>query len=122
MSSRDRKDPPQVPETPARPETEREREARKAHESHALDEALQETFPTSDPVSPFVPAIRTSAEPGPDHGDRCALPACTCAVSPPDAWCCDACRDQQQGHGHASETCRCGHAQCRHTASAAPVA
>jgi hypothetical protein len=124
MTSRDRKDPPQAHETPARPatETEREREARKAHESHALDEALQETFPTSDPVSPFVPAIRTSGEPMPDHAGRCAHPACTCDVSPPDRWCSDACRDQQQGYGHPRDTCQCGHARCRHTGSAASVA
>jgi hypothetical protein len=33
-----------------------ERTRRKRHESDNLDEALQETFPASDPVSPFVPA------------------------------------------------------------------
>ncbi|UNK51037.1 hypothetical protein MNR01_08620 [Lysobacter sp. S4-A87] len=33
-----------------------ERMRRKRHESDNLDEALQETFPASDPVSPFVPA------------------------------------------------------------------
>jgi hypothetical protein len=37
-------------------ESARERALRKKKESDALDEALQETFPTSDPVSPFVPA------------------------------------------------------------------
>lgn len=33
-----------------------ERARRKRHESDNLDEALNETFPASDPVSPFVPA------------------------------------------------------------------
>ena len=30
--------------------------AQKAHENDLLDEAIEETFPASDPVSPFVPA------------------------------------------------------------------
>ncbi|NZA25562.1 hypothetical protein H0E84_04140 [Luteimonas sp. SJ-92] len=29
---------------------------RKRHENENQDEALEETFPASDPVSPFVPA------------------------------------------------------------------
>jgi hypothetical protein len=33
-----------------------ERARRKRHCNDNLDEALQETFPASDPVSPFVPA------------------------------------------------------------------
>lgn len=121
MTSRDRKDLPHAHEhaVPPAAETEREREARKAHESHALDEALQETFPTSDPVSPFVPAVRSSGEPAPDHSHRCAHPACTCSVSAPDLWCSDACRDQQQGYGTAHATCGCGHATCRHSGHAA---
>ncbi len=32
------------------------RERRQQHEDDNLDEALEETFPASDPVSPFVPA------------------------------------------------------------------
>jgi len=39
-----------LPEKPA------ERRRRKEHESRNQDEALEETFPASDPVSPFVPA------------------------------------------------------------------
>lgn len=35
------------------PDTERER---KRHEDENQDEALEETFPASDPVSPFMPA------------------------------------------------------------------
>jgi hypothetical protein len=31
-------------------------ERRRQHENDNLDEALEETFPASDPVSPFVPA------------------------------------------------------------------
>jgi hypothetical protein len=37
-------------------ETPDERRRRKASESDNLDEAVDETFPASDPVSPFVPA------------------------------------------------------------------
>lgn len=55
-SSRDRKDPP--PPDAGRPqaETPEERRRRKKTESENQDEALEETFPASDPVSPFVPA------------------------------------------------------------------
>jgi hypothetical protein len=49
----DRKDPGSKPH-PAESETEKRR--RKSHESDNLDEAVDETFPASDPVSPFVPA------------------------------------------------------------------
>lgn len=56
-SSHDRKDMPH-PDCvkPSRPETPEERAGRKAHESELTDEAVEETFPASDPVSPFVPA------------------------------------------------------------------
>jgi hypothetical protein len=54
--NRDRKDLPQSPPVQAPEETERQRRDRKAHESENQDEALEETFPASDPVSPFVPA------------------------------------------------------------------
>lgn len=43
-------------ETSRRTETEHERMQRKRRESDNLDEALEETFPASDPVSPFIPA------------------------------------------------------------------
>lgn len=57
MSSHDRKDIPHPDCTkPQRPETEHERAGRKAHESELTDEAVEETFPASDPVSPFIPA------------------------------------------------------------------
>lgn len=35
-------------------ETPAQTEERKRHQSDDLDEALEETFPASDPVSPFV--------------------------------------------------------------------
>jgi len=55
MQQRDRKDPPPPGQAPT-PETPRQREQRKQHENRNQDEALEETFPASDPVSPFVPA------------------------------------------------------------------
>lgn len=59
MAHQDRKDPPLDKDgKPAKgkPEDAREREKRKQHESENQDQALEETFPASDPVSPFVPA------------------------------------------------------------------
>jgi hypothetical protein len=53
----DRKDLPPPLEPPPATETPAERARRKRHESDNQDEALQETFPASDPVSPFIPAI-----------------------------------------------------------------
>ncbi len=52
---RDRKDPPAPDETSA-PETPEQRAQRKRKESENVDHALEETFPGSDPISPFVPA------------------------------------------------------------------
>lgn len=54
MSSRDRKDLGHA--DPHKTETPRERERRKQKESENHEEALKETFPASDPVSPFIPA------------------------------------------------------------------
>lgn len=56
--SRDRKDPPASPGTAVPQETPARRAARKREESRNQDEALEETFPASDPVSPFIPAKR----------------------------------------------------------------
>ncbi|MHB1057671.1 MAG: hypothetical protein ACYC0F_07305 [Rhodanobacter sp.] len=58
MSQQDRKDieHPDCKNTPAGPETPATRQRRKDKESDNQDEALQETFPASDPVSPFIPA------------------------------------------------------------------
>ena len=53
---RDRKDPPAAGEDPECDETEASRKARKKHANDNQDQALEETFPASDPVSPFVPA------------------------------------------------------------------
>ncbi|WP_024889138.1 hypothetical protein [Luteimonas huabeiensis] len=51
-------------------ETHDERQ-RKRHENENQDEALEETFPASDPVSPFVPAKRPEArEQRPGAGDQ----------------------------------------------------
>lgn len=54
--NRDRKDVPTGPDHPGREETPGERRERKEKESGNQDEALEETFPASDPTSPFVPA------------------------------------------------------------------
>jgi hypothetical protein len=56
MTGRDRKDVGHPKGKPAKKESEDERRRRKRHESDNEDEALEETFPGSDPVSPFVPA------------------------------------------------------------------
>jgi len=58
MSNHDRKDlehpdQKQVPPVRENPQT---RQRRKDKESANQDEALEETFPASDPVSPFIPA------------------------------------------------------------------
>lgn len=116
MPSRDRKDLPHDAHAPPHEETPAERRDRKNRESDALDEALQETFPTSDPVSPFVPAIRTTGE---KHDEEkaaarsCAHDGCTCSVEPPERWCSEACRESQQGFADAIDaSCPCGHAHC----------
>jgi hypothetical protein len=58
MSSQDRKDlkHPDAKTGPAAPETPAQRQQRKDKANANQDEALQETFPASDPVSPFIPA------------------------------------------------------------------
>lgn len=55
MTSHDRKDN-RTPDKPTPPEPDEQRRTRKSHESENQDEALEETFPASDPVSPFIPA------------------------------------------------------------------
>lgn len=55
---RDRKDPPASPDAPPPHETPQQRRQRKDRANRNQDEALEETFPASDPVSPFVPARR----------------------------------------------------------------
>lgn len=52
----DAKDPPLPGTGHPLPEAPRARTLRKRHADDNLDEALEETFPASDPVSPFVPA------------------------------------------------------------------
>ena len=58
MTGRDRKDPPAPDSKVGERELSEQRQKRKEHESDNQDEALEETFPASDPVSPFVPAKR----------------------------------------------------------------
>ncbi|NID03946.1 hypothetical protein HBF26_03555 [Luteibacter jiangsuensis] len=41
---------------PKHKESEAEKKERKNHADENQDQALEETFPASDPVSPFVPA------------------------------------------------------------------
>lgn len=53
---RDRKDTPPPGEQVECEETPAQRRERKQHESENQDQSLEETFPASDPVSPFVPA------------------------------------------------------------------
>lgn len=66
---RDQKDPPLPGEHSAKetPQEQRAREAR-THRNH--EEALEETFPASDPISPFVPA-----KPPAEEGDPSSLEA-----------------------------------------------
>jgi len=56
MHARDRKDPPELKNRTHSPETHEQRARRKRKESDNVDQALKETFPASDPISPFVPA------------------------------------------------------------------
>ncbi len=55
MNERDAKD---LDPTGGRPreESPRERAARKRETDRNLDESVEETFPASDPIAPFVPA------------------------------------------------------------------
>src|SRR3546814_1694703 len=59
---RDRKDLPAEDDRNRPPETPEHRKHRKQHESDNQDEALDETFPASDPISPFVPATTPRSE------------------------------------------------------------
>ena len=53
---RDAKDPPQPGTRPvAEPSEKKQQRQRRTDEN--LDKALRETFPASDPISPFVPAV-----------------------------------------------------------------
>jgi hypothetical protein len=65
MANHDRKDleHPDSNCPPAAPETDETRQLRKERESRNQDEALEETFPASDPVSPFIPAKMPDPEP-----------------------------------------------------------
>jgi hypothetical protein len=68
--NQDAKDPPLQDCGKLIPETPLMRIRRKLHADDNLDEALEETFPASDPVSPFVPSKpRTS-----DFVEKCPSP------------------------------------------------
>jgi len=72
MSSHDRRDleHPDRKTNPAKRETPETRQRRKDKESDNLDEALEETFPASDPVSPFIPAKMRKAGSAGDAEDH----------------------------------------------------
>lgn len=112
MSSRDRKDPPH-PSDEKRQEVDestQDRAVRKAKESDALDEALKETFPTSDPVSPFVPAV--PSEPALPERLNCAHEGCSCQVEIEERWCSEDCRASVTSSSPPRPRCGCGHAGC----------
>ena len=112
MNSKDRKDTPHADDKDQSiaNETPGERASRKAKESDALDEALEETFPTSDPVSPFVPAVPTEDAGG--DGKSCAHPTCGCRVAVDQQWCSESCRATASDGPNPSAHCGCGHAGC----------
>jgi hypothetical protein len=56
MATHDRKDPDPDGRRARRHEAPRERAERKRRADRNIDQALEETFPASDPVSPFIPA------------------------------------------------------------------
>jgi hypothetical protein len=57
MAAHDRKDiDPDPDSAKCAPETPEEAARRKRRADRNVDEALDETFPASDPVSPFIPA------------------------------------------------------------------
>lgn len=64
MASHDRKDNKHPDDGSNREpsETPEARRQRKAKESDNQDEALEETFPASDPVSPFIPSKPPAAD------------------------------------------------------------
>jgi hypothetical protein len=115
MANKDRKDLPHPDQHGAPPsESEHDRIKRKEKESAALDEALTETFPTSDPVSPFVPAVASEpAENENPHSGICGHESCQCTVAAPEIYCSDYCRDAQKDLMASVQFCECGHAQCR---------
>jgi hypothetical protein len=122
MSHQDRKDPPLGSASPCESdESPADRHERKARESANLDQALEETFPSSDPVSPFVPAkVPGDAQAGAASAatKTCRHDRCSCPVAGDDHWCSEACMNTQQGYAEAaSRGCPCGHAGCSGAAS-----
>lgn len=65
MSSKDRKDIAHpYDQHKDKNETPAEQKGRKRKEAENHDEALEETFPASDPVSPFIPSKPRKDDPG----------------------------------------------------------
>jgi hypothetical protein len=123
--TRDRKDlPPPGEDVGQQPvETPEQRDARKDAESASLDQALEETSPASDPISPFVPAIgsvdrKDDTTQAPESSAvasvACGHTRCRCLVQAPEIWCSETCRDQQQGFDDADDRCNCDHEACTH--------
>jgi hypothetical protein len=57
MTSHDRKNTRRPANDPSHgQDAEKKRHAQKQHQDDIHDQALEETFPASDPVSPFIPA------------------------------------------------------------------
>lgn len=59
--NRDAKDPDPDRQQGACTECPADARERDLHTQENLDEALEETFPASDPVSPFIPAVPRQA-------------------------------------------------------------
>ena len=71
---RDRKDTPRTGGAPPPAENQEDYMARKQHESDLLDEANDESFPASDPASPFVPAVGAVSAGEPPHAQPAERP------------------------------------------------
>ncbi len=62
-----------------------------------------------------APSTDNAAEDSTPDGSsvRCGHARCNCIIAPPELWCSETCRDQQQGFESADEGCGCGHELCR---------
>ena len=94
MNPQDRKDPPLLPDgSPPQESVESpvDRQERKAKESANLDRAFRKTFPSSDPVSPFLPAKAPAGteESSSAPKTKCRHAGCTCEVVT-GYWCSEA--------------------------------
>ena len=120
MTPHDRKDPPLSGGQSGTPfqqtdESVAELHDRKEKESANPDQALEETFPSSDPISPLVPAKvpdSSSEAPQPQERKKCAHDGCSCVAGSGDIWCSEACMNAQQGYRATGPACPCGHSHC----------